>query len=231
MSACWCCTLRVRALHGQRVLHTVCVRRMRMRRVCVRMRREVRVCSACVCGVCACGVCVCGACGVCGSPSLDLASRSPVDEKERRARAYAACAACWCCALRVFVMQGAGAARAGAVRAGAVRARAYAVCTHAVPVSILVLAVLVVRVLVQQLALCGRELRAGCVQRALGRCGRWPCALLLHLANRVATLGWVEFEQSNNSIVLFEGDFPRCEVRKSQSNNTIWLFDRREAAK
>ena len=53
--------------------------------------------------------------------------------------------------------------------------------------SILVLAVLVVRVLVQQLALCGRELRAGCVQRALGRCGRWPCALLLHLANRVAT--------------------------------------------
>ena len=118
-----------------------------------------------------------------------------------------------------------------AARAGAVRARAYAVCTHAVPVSILVLAVLVVRVLVQQLALCGRALRAGCVQRALGRCGRWPCALLLHLANRVATLGWVEFEQSNNSIVLFEGDFPRCEVRKSQSNNTIWLFDRREAAK
>ena len=83
-------------------------------------------------------------------------------------------------------MQGAGAARAGAACAGAVRARAYAVCTHAVPVSILVLAVLVVRVLVQQLALCGRALRAGCVQRALGRCGRWPCAPLLHLANRVA---------------------------------------------
>ena len=188
----------------------------------------MRACAACARAACACPA---RAACVARPPWTWPLDHHPVDEKERCARAYAACAACWCCALRVFVMQGAGAARAGAACAGAVRARAYAVCTHAVPVSILVLAVLVVRVLVQQLALCGRALRAGCVQRALGRCGRWPCALLLHLANREATLGWVEFEQSNNSIVLFEGDFPRCEVRKSQSNNTIWLFDRREAAK
>ena len=107
-------------------------------------------------------------------------------------------------------------------------------CAHAVPlVRMLVLAVLVVRVLVQRLALCGRALRAGCVQRALGRCGRWPCAPLLHLGKSpglLATLGWGEFEPSNNSIVLFEADFPRCEVRKSQSINPIRLFDRREAA-
>ena len=49
-------------------------------------------------------------------------------------------------------------------------------------------------------------------------------------AGLLATLGWGEFEPSNNSIVLFDADFPRCEVRKSQSINPIRLFDRREAA-